>query len=225
MPIKAVVFDMDGVLIDSEVIWRRVREVYAAELGRPWHDEDQAAMMGCSTPDWSERMHQRLKITHLSPPQLAVEIIQRVLDAFDRDLPIRPGAAQALQALSERWPLALASGSPRPLMQRAMAITGFHRYFRSMICGDDVAQGKPHPEIYQRTLDALDVPAPLAVGIEDSGNGLRALRAAGMWAIATPCPEFPLAPEVLALAHVTLPSLEGLTPERVASLAIGEREP
>ena len=219
LPVAAVVFDMDGVLIDSEVIWRRVRDAYAAEVGRGWSDDDQAAMMGLSTPDWSTRMRQRLGITHLSAAALADEIVRRVARAYADDVPVRPGAAAALEALAARWPLALASGSPRPLLDAAMAATGFARHFKSLLSGDEVVHGKPHPEIYLRTLDRLGVPASRAVGIEDSANGLRALRAAGMRAIATPCPEFPLPPEALALAQAHLDSLEALTPARVAGLA------
>ena len=219
MSIQAVVFDMDGVLIDSEVIWRRVREVYAAEIGGSWTQADQAAMMGCSTSDWSARMHERLALTDLSATELAFEIRQRVLAAFELELPVRPGAAQALAALGRRWPLALASGSPRELVECAIERTGFGPSFQSILCGDDVAQGKPRPEIYLRTLDRLGVPAEASVGIEDSGNGLRALRAAGMWAIAAPCPEFPLSLGMRALAHAEVADLTALTPQLVAGLA------
>lgn len=218
MTIEAVVFDMDGVLIDSEVIWRQVRQVYAAEIGRSWTQDDQEAMMGCSTPDWSARMRERLAITHLTAPQLADEIKARVLAAFQRELPVRPGAAQALAALAARWPVALASGSPRELVECAMSLTGFARHFSGMLCGDDVVNGKPHPEIYLRTLARMGVPGERAVGIEDSANGLRALRAAGMCAVAAPCPEFPLTDEVLALAQAHITTLEALTPDLVAAL-------
>lgn len=216
--IEAVVFDMDGVLIDSEVIWRRVRETYAAEIGHTWTEADQLALMGCSTQDWSVRMRERLGLVHLSAQALADEIIGRVLAAFRQELPVRPGAAQALQALGERWPLALASGSPRALVACAMELTGFGRHFRSILCGDDVSQGKPHPEIYLRSLQRLGVDAQAAAGVEDSANGLRALRAAGMWAIAAPCPEFPLSPDARALAHAEVADLHGVTPELVTGL-------
>lgn len=216
--VAAIVFDMDGVLIDSEVIWRRVREVYAAEIGRAWTAADQAATMGCSTPDWSARMCERLQVTHLAPEGLAVEIKRRVLAAYEIDVPVRPGAAQALEALAARYPVALASGSPRELMACAMERTGFARHFASMLSGDEVAHGKPHPEIYLRTLARLGVAGDRALGIEDSANGLRALRAAGMRAIAAPCPEFPLSAAELALAQACVASMSDLTPALVAGL-------
>jgi HAD superfamily hydrolase (TIGR01509 family) len=218
MPIQAIVFDMDGVLIDSEVIWRRVRETYAAELGRPWTQDDQAAMMGCSTPAWSAGMHERLKISHISVEALAQEIKQRVRRAFEDDLPVRPGVLHALEALGKQYPLALASGSPRELVDCAMRITGFGPFFSSILSGDDVRHGKPHPEIYMRSLEHLGTSAAYTVGIEDSANGLRALQAAGMPAVAAPCPEFPLTPEELFGAQIQINSMQELTPMLIESI-------
>lgn len=219
--IDAVVFDMDGVLIDSEVIWRRVREQFARELGRTWTEADQAACMGCSTPEWSQRMGERLGLLDRSPADLAADVIARVQAAFAQDLPVRPGAAQALEALAARWPLALASGSPRVLVDTAMALTGFGRHFRHVLSGDEVARGKPEPDLYLLALARLGVAGAAAVGIEDSANGLRALRAAGMRAVAAPCPEFPLPPEVLALAQAVIPDLHPLTPAWLQALPKG----
>lgn len=216
--IAAVVFDMDGVLIDSEVIWRRVRAEYAAELGHIWTEADQMDLLGRSTPDWSARMRSRLQIGHLSAEELAEDVVARVRQAFRQDLPQRPGAAAALQALAAHYPLALASGSPRTLVECALHSTGFGPYFQSVLTGDDVQCGKPHPEIYLRSLQRLGVKAAQAVGIEDAPNGLRALRAAGMWAIAAPCPEFPLDAATEALAHAHITSLEDLTPALVEAL-------
>ena len=217
-PIRAIVFDMDGVLIDSEVIWQRVRANYAAELGRAWSHQDQMAMLGCSTPVWSEQMRLRLGLLHLSAHDVADQIKQRVQAAFEVTLPTRPGAAEALEALSQHYPLALASGSPRNLVECAMRLTGFGRYFQSIWTGDDVQHGKPHPEIYLRAAAALGVAPGEALGIEDAPNGLRALRAAGMRAVAAPCPEFPLDAPTTALADISIGSLRALTPALVESL-------
>lgn len=216
--IRAIVFDMDGVLIDSEVIWQRVRADYAAALGHVWTHEDQMAMLGCSTPVWSEQMRQRLGLLHLRAQDVADQVKQRVQAAFESALPTRPGAAEALEALAQHYPLALASGSPRNLVDCAMRLTGFGRYFQSIWTGDDVQHGKPHPEIYLRAVAALGVAPGEALGVEDAPNGLLALRAAGMRAVAAPCPEFPLDAPTLALANVTIDSLRSLTPTLVQSL-------
>lgn len=217
-PVRAIVFDMDGVLIDSEVIWRRVRAEYAAELGHTWTEADQMDLLGRSTPDWSARMRLRLHIEHLSAAELAEDVVARVLQAFRQDLPQRTGAATALRTLAAHYPLALASGSPRSLVECALRSTGFDQYFQSVLTGDDVRQGKPHPEIYLRSLAALQSPARQTLGIEDAPNGLLALRAAGMRAIAAPCPEFPLDADSLALADHHIAAMTELTLALVQSL-------
>lgn len=209
---------MDGVLIDSELIWQRVRRDYASERGQVWTDADQRDMLGRSALDWSARMCERLHITHLTPAALAQEIIARVEQAFQRRLPLRPGAAEALAALAAQYPLGLASGSPRVLVDCALQVTGLEPYFQSVLSGDDVQRGKPHPEIYTRSLARLGVAPGQAAGIEDAPNGLRALRAAGLWAVAAPSPEFPLAPQDLALAHAHITHLGQLTVALVSAL-------
>lgn len=220
MQVQAVVFDMDGVLIDSEVVWQQVRTTYAQEFGRQWTQEDQVAMLGRSTPDWSAQMRQRLGLHHLSDQEVAEAIIGRMLEAFASHVPFRPGAQQALHALAARYPVGLASGSPRALVERVLKTGGIAHCFNSVLCGDDVAHGKPHPEIYLRSLEQLGCAPDVAVGIEDAPNGLRALRNAGMWAIAAPCPEFPLDAESLLLAHGHIQSMAELTPELVAAVVL-----
>ena len=200
--IKAVVFDMDGILIDSEVIWGRVRKQFAHERGLQWTEAHQRSLMGLSASQWSVRMHDMLQLTDITVHALEMEIRHRVSRAFEHDLPLRDGARQAVENLATQWPVALASGSPRDLVELAMERTGLRPFFQFMLTGDDVRKGKPDPEIYQRALSLLGVCGSEAVGIEDSGNGIRALHSAGMWVIAAPCPEFPLTPDVQVLAHL-----------------------
>ena len=218
-PIKAIVFDMDGILIDSEVIWSRVRTQFANERGQRWTESDQLALMGLSSSEWSVRMHAMLQLEDFSARELELEIRKRVASAFKTELPVRKGATQAVESLAARWPVALASGSPRDLVELAMDLTGLRSAFAFMLTGDDVSRGKPDPEIYLRALDKLGVEGHAAVGIEDSANGIRALRAAGMWAVAAPCPEYPLAPDMQALAHVEVDSMEHVGPQLVWDLA------
>lgn len=216
MQVQAVVFDMDGVVIDSEVVWQRVRTAYAQEFGRQWTQEDQVAMLGRSTPDWSAQMRARLGLQHLSDKDVAQAIIGRMLKAFAHEVPFRPGALEALQAIAGKYRVGLASGSPRVLVDCVLQHGNIAHCFQSVLSGDDVQHGKPHPEIYLRSLEKLGCAPVAAVGIEDAPNGLRALRNAGMWAIAAPCPEFPLDAESLSLAHRHISSMTELTPELVA---------
>lgn len=219
LSIKAIVFDMDGILIDSEVIWSRVREQFASERGLQWTEQDQLALMGLSSSQWSVRMHEMLRLRDGTARDLELEIRRRVSIAFERDLPVRKGACEAVERLAARWPIALASGSPRDLVELAMDRTGMRSAFQFMLTGDDVSKGKPDPEIYLRALSMLGVAGDEAVGIEDSANGIRALRSAGMWVVAAPCPEFPLTPDIHALAHVAVDSMEQIEPRLILELA------
>ena len=217
--IKAIVFDMDGILIDSEVIWGRVREQFAHARGLEWTETDQLALMGLSSNQWSVRMHEMLRLKDITARDLELDIRRRVAIEFERDLPLREGARQAVEGLAAQWPIALASGSPRDLVELAMDRTGLRSAFEFMLTGDDVTCGKPDPEIYLSALSMLGVAGHACVGIEDSANGIRALRAAGMWVIAAPCPEFPLSLDIQALAHVAVVGMEQIDASLITDLA------
>lgn len=205
--IEAVVFDMDGVLVDSEVIWREVREQFAASIGRVWSEADQASTMGCSTPLWSRIMVERLQLP-MTSEEIALEIRGRMIRRYEVALPIRTGALQAVRMAASRYRVALASGSPNELIDWVLDHTGLAGVFEATMYGDDVDHGKPHPEIYQKVLAKLGVDPARAVGIEDSGNGIRSLHAAGMKIIAAPGPEFALPADLLALADRVIVSME-----------------
>lgn len=217
--IKAIVFDMDGILIDSEVIWGRVREQFANERGLDWTGNDQLSLMGLSASQWSVRMHEILRLKDITVRDLELDIRRRVAIEFERDLPVRSGARQAVEGLAAHWPIALASGSPRDLVALAMEQTGMRSAFQFMLTGDDVVCGKPDPEIYLRALSMLGVAGNEAVGIEDSANGIRSLRSAGMWIISAPCPEFPLSVDVQALADVEVKGMEQIDARLISGLA------
>lgn len=219
MTIEAVVFDMDGVLVDSEVLWRQTREEFARDIGQVWSQEDQVSTMGCSTPAWSRIMVERMKLD-MTPEEIAREIKGRLILKYEASLPIRPGAIEAVKLSASRYRVALASGSPNELIDWIMDHTGLAGVFEATMYGDDVTHGKPHPEIYLKVLAKLGVEPANAVGIEDSSNGIKALRAAGMHVIATPGPEFPLAPEVLAMADHVIHSMEDFNLALVADLPV-----
>ena len=210
---------MDGILIDSEVIWGRVREQFANERGIEWTETDQLSLMGLIASQWSVRMHEMLGLKDITARELELEIRHRVEIEFESELPVRKGARQAVEGLAAHWPIALASGSPRDLVELAMERTGMRSAFQFMLTGDDVACGKPDPEIYLRALSRLGVAGKEAVGIEDSANGIRALRSADMWIVSAPCPEFPLSVDILALADVEVKSMEQIDARLIYGLA------
>lgn len=208
--IEAVVFDMDGVLIDSEVLWRLVREEFCADNGLRWSAADQESTMGCNTAMWSRIMVERLGLRERSGMDeagVAREIKARLLRKYQEHLPERAGAVAAVQRAAARYKVALASGSPNEIAAHVMQTTGLDQVFLAATYGDDVAHGKPAPDIYLDVLGKIGVAPCNAVGVEDSGNGIRALKAAGMGIIAAPGPEFPLSGEVLALADRCIASM------------------
>jgi beta-phosphoglucomutase-like phosphatase (HAD superfamily) len=211
---QAVVFDMDGVLIESEHLWREVREEFAQSLGKTWSKEDQVATMGRSTADWAKVMVERMQL-QLSAGEVAREIIDRLIGKYTVNLPVRPGAVAAVKLSASRYRLGLASGSPTALIDWVLKRTGLAEYFEVVGYGDDTRHGKPHPEIYQKVLARLGVAPSDAVGVEDSGAGILSLHAAGMRIIAAPSPGFTLAPDLSALADSVIDSMEAFNMELV----------
>ena len=215
---EAVVFDMDGVLIDSEDIWRQVRQEFAAGLGAVWSEADQVSTMGCNTAMWSRIMCRRLQLREragMDEAGVAREIIRRMQDRYSAHLPQREGAVAAVQLAATRYKVGLATGSPRALAEHVLRVTGLDQVFQATVVGDDVELGKPAPDIYRAALARLGVRPQDAVGVEDSGNGILSLRAAGMGIIAAPHPSYPLKAEVQALAAVTITSMVQFSVELV----------
>jgi len=218
MPIEAVIFDMDGVLVDSEVYWYQARQEYARDHGQTWTDADQRVVMGRNTIEWARRMKERLVVPH-APEQILEEITNRVIVLYEQRMPVRPGAVEAVRLAATQYRVGLASGSPKLVIRRVMQLTGLDRVFEEALCGDDFANGKPAPDIYLECLRRLDVQPSRAVGIEDSAIGIRALKAAGMYIIAAPSPAFPLPPEFVSMANCLIGSMEEFSLELVRGIA------
>lgn len=210
MPIKAVIFDMDGVLVNSEPIWVQARIDFAHAHGRAWSAEDHRKTMGRSTHEWAEIMKEMLTLD-LPPEAISTDIINRMAAAYEVSLPALPGSLEAVHTAASGYRVALASGSPTPLIHKVLALTGLDKVFEVVVLGDDIANGKPAPDIYFEAARRLGIDPREAVGVEDSPSGVRALAASGMGTIAVPSPGFPLPDEVLALAHKVLPSLESFS--------------
>jgi HAD superfamily hydrolase (TIGR01509 family) len=214
--IEAVVFDMDGVLIDSEPVWERVRRRFVAAHGGHWVADAQDAMMGMSTAEWSAYVSADLR-TGVAPPAVAEMVIANMAAAYTEHQPLLAGAVDAVRELGIRWPLAVASSSPRSLIETVLTTAGLRSAFAAVVSSEEVARGKPAPDVYLAAAERLGFPGTACVAIEDSSNGLRAAAAAGFTVIAVPRPEYPPAPDALKAASLTVRSLTDLTPGVVAA--------
>ena len=213
--IEAVVFDLDGVLLDSEQLWDETREQLAKQRGGRWHDRAQRDMMGMSSREWSRYMHGTIGLPE-SPEDINREVVERLAAAYREQLPVIPGAREAVERLAARWPLGLASSSNRELIDHALEVSGLARYFRATVSSEEVERGKPAPDVYLEAARRLGVAPDRCAAIEDSTNGLLAARAAGMRVIAVPNPAFPPAPRGLEAADVVLESIFELSAATVA---------
>jgi HAD superfamily hydrolase (TIGR01509 family) len=209
--IDAVVFDMDGVLIDSEHVWDEVRMALARERGGTWSDTAQRDMMGMSSPEWSRYMHERIGLAE-QPEEINRLVVERMLDRYAGAPPLYDGAVAAVERLAAEWPLAIASSSNRELIDAVLASTPLGPLFELTVSSEEVARGKPSPDVYLEAARRLGVEPSRAAAIEDSQNGIRAAKAAGMRTLALPNPLYPPAPEALAEADVVLGGLSELTP-------------
>jgi HAD superfamily hydrolase (TIGR01509 family) len=214
--IDAVVFDMDGVLIESEEIWDTIRETYVRERGGRYDAEVQRALMGMSSVEWSRYLHETAGVPD-EPEQINAEVVRRMLEAYRRHLPLVPGAVEAVERLAARFPLAVASSSNRPLIDAVLEIAGIAQYFKATVSSEEVPRGKPAPDVYLEAARRLGVAPERCAAVEDSHGGIRAAKAAGMFVIAFPNPTYPPDEESLAQADVVIRSLDELTPELVAS--------
>jgi HAD superfamily hydrolase (TIGR01509 family) len=215
--IDAVVFDLDGLLLDSEQLWDEAREELARERGGRWHEQAQADMMGMSSPEWSRYMHERIGLAE-SPEEISAEVVRRMEQLYRERLPLVPGAREAVERLAARWPLGLASSSNRPLIDLALELSGLAPFFRATVSSEEVERGKPAPDVYLETASRLGVEPGRVVAIEDSQNGILSAAAAGMRVIAIPNQRFPPGKEALADAGVVLESLDELTPDVITRL-------
>jgi HAD superfamily hydrolase (TIGR01509 family) len=213
--ISAVIFDLDGVLLDSEQVWDAVRQQLTEERGGRWHKRAQAEMMGMSSPEWSRYMHDELGVRD-APEEISAEVVRRLEDAYRRRLPLIDGAREAVERLAARWPLGLASSSNRELIDLALEVSGLGRFFGATVSSEEVARGKPAPDVYRETARRLGVPPARCAAVEDSRNGIRAAKAAGMRVVALPNRHFPPDEATLELADVALASLAGLRESTVA---------
>ncbi|HET8757855.1 MAG TPA: HAD family phosphatase [Solirubrobacteraceae bacterium] len=214
----AVIFDLDGVLLDSEPLWNGVKEALVRETGGRWRAEAPHVMMGMSSPEWAAYLRDELGVP-LAVAEINRQVVERMEAGYRRALPLLPGAAAAVRSLAARWPLALASSSNRELIDLVLELADFGDAFRVTVSSEEVERGKPAPDVYLAAAHGLGVPAADCVAIEDSSNGLRAAVAAGMTVIAVPNPHYAPQPDALALAAAAVPVVGDVTPSLVELVA------
>jgi len=215
--IQAVIFDLDGLLLDSESAWDGGRKALVAEHGLPWPDGATEAMLGMSAPEWSRYVAGELGVP-LDPAAISDRVVEHVLRSYAEALPLLPGAEAAVERIAARWPLALASSSNKEVIDHVMRTSGWGGVFRAWVSSEEVARGKPAPDVFLEAARRLEVDPRRAAGVEDSHNGILAARAAGLRTIAIPNHEFPPGEDALARAHVVLRGLDELTPAVVAGV-------
>jgi HAD superfamily hydrolase (TIGR01509 family) len=216
--VDAVIFDLDGVLVDSESVWDAARRAVVADSGGTWTETATRAMQGMSSSEWSRYLHDELGVP-LDPDEINRRVVERMLASYKRKVPLLPGAVDAVRRLAGRWPLGLASSANRPVIDAALESAGLTRCFSATVSGDEVARGKPSPDVYLAAAAKLGVAPERAAAVEDSSNGLRAGAAAGMLVIAVPNREFPPSDDSLALAALVVESVGELTPELIDEAA------
>ena len=215
--IDAVVFDLDGVIVDSEQVWDDVRERYTRESGGTYGPAAVRDMMGMSSVEWSRYMSEALGVPG-SPEEINAAVVERMLERYGEAPPLIQGAVDAVRRVGAHWPLAIASSSNPELIEAVLASSGLAADFRVVVSSQEVARGKPAPDVYLEAARRLRAAPERCAAVEDSHNGIRSAKAAGMRVLAVPNQHFPPDGHALELADAVLASVDELTPDRVRAL-------
>lgn len=214
--------------MDSEIWWDEVRQAFAAKHGRSWDHADQVAVMGANSRAWARIMRQRLDLDpDLDDAAIENAIVDGVVSRYRRDgPPIIDGAAEAVERIARDHRVAVASSAHRAVIDAALAAIGLTDRFELIISSDEVANGKPAPDVYLEAARRLGVKPAACLVVEDSRNGVLAARAAGMTVVLVPNASVPPAPGTHELAHLVLHRLADLDPSAVEpGLAVSAAAP
>jgi HAD superfamily hydrolase (TIGR01509 family) len=215
--IEAVAFDLDGTLIESERRWEEARRQVTEGAGGGWRDDAQPSMMGLSTPEWIAYMQRELGVS-LDADEIRRQVLEGIKASYQERLPLIEGAGEAVRRLAARWPLAVASSSPRELIELVLELAGLEDAFETVVSSEEVARGKPAPDVYLWACELLRTAPSDTAAIEDSGAGVRAAVAAGMPVVLIPGTEFPPDPTLLEEADLVLDSIEALDADAIELL-------
>jgi HAD superfamily hydrolase (TIGR01509 family) len=215
--IQAVVFDLDGVIIDTEAVWEQVRRAYVAGYGKQFLPDSQTRMMGMSTGEWSTHLSRDVGVPR-TPEEVASDVLARMAERYREDLPLIPGSVEAVRRMAARFPVALASSSARILIDQVLETAGLSDVFRVTLSTEEVPRGKPAPDVYLAAASRLGLSPEVCAAVEDSSNGLRSAAAAGLAVIAVPHGIYPPAADALEAASLVIDDLDELTVEAVEKL-------
>jgi HAD superfamily hydrolase (TIGR01509 family) len=210
--IGALIFDLDGVLIDSEPLWDAARRELVERTGGRWSPNATEAMMGMSSKEWSVYLRDELGVS-LDASEINNQVVERLLAHYRVHLPLIPGAVDAVTRMSRRWPLGLASSSNRIVIDAVLSLAGIDELFEVTVSSEEVPRGKPAPDVYLEAARRLGLSPPSCAVAEDSPNGVRAAVAAGMTVVAIPAPYSGPPPDFLTAAAVVLDNIGELTPD------------
>jgi HAD superfamily hydrolase (TIGR01509 family) len=214
----AVIFDLDGVLVDSEQVWDEVRRRFVLDAGGRWKAGAQRDMMGMSSTEWSRYVRDELAVDE-PPEQISEQVVARLVDSYRTRLPLLPGARAAVKRLAARWPLGLASSSNREVIDLVLELSQLAPYFQAAVSSEETAQGKPAPDVYLEAARRLEVEPQRCVAVEDSHNGILSARAARMAVVAVPNRAYPPGEDALRESTAVVTSLDELSPSLVESAA------
>ena len=215
---RGVVFDLDGVLTDTEHLWEENWTAYAARHGTVWTAQDTAAVMGMSVPEWARYLARHTGDVE-SPEAVATAVIDGMIAALENGrVELADGAQQTVRDLAERVPLGLASSAPRRLIEAVLTATGLRSYFSALVSSEEVPRGKPSPDVYLEATRRLGLPPESCLAVEDSTNGIKAASAAGLTVLAIPNRLYPPKEEALRLCAAVAPSLSEIRDELLRRL-------
>lgn len=214
--VSAVIFDLDGVIVDSEIWWHQERVAWAIDLGLTWSEADSRAVMGANSRGWARIMRERLGLDPALEPSIQADIVRRMVGRYRGATPEIPGAIEAVRRIAADWPVAIASSAHRDVIDAALRSSGLGELVPIIVSSDEVEHGKPAPDVYLEAARQLGVPALSCLVVEDSINGVKAGLSAGMTVVLVPNASVPPDPAAADLASLVLERLADLDPSALS---------